>query len=129
MTIGACTALMAEIGIVHQTRTEKHDMNVLAIVDRVIQNLKNRMAETMAAEGGAWEDRLKQITDSYNATDHSAMHGEPRNVATNEVQRFLTYQDNAENAAHNTKVSDRRTKALEKTMALLPTTQWWDEGF
>ena len=115
--VGDTARLMEQKGIVHQTRSEKHDMNVLAVIDRVIQNLKGRLAKVIAAEGGEWADRLKGITDGYNRTDHSAMHGEPNDAADDGVQKFLILQDNAEKAAHNTKVLEKRTKALEKTMA------------
>ena len=115
--VGATAALLAEKGIVHQTRSEKHDVNVLAVIDRAIQNLKGRLAKVIASDGGEWADKLKSVTDGYNKTDHQAIHGEPQNAAADGVQKFLITQDNASKAAHNTEVLERRTKALEKTMA------------
>ena len=114
--LGDTALLLEEKGIVQQTRSDKHDVNVLAVIDRAIQNLKGRLAKVIAAEGGEWKDRLKSITDGYNATDHSTVHGEPNDAANDGVQKFLILQDNAAKAAHNTEVLEKRTKALEKTM-------------
>jgi hypothetical protein len=60
---------------------------------------------------------LKTVTDGYNATDHSAVHGEPKDVARNPVQQFLTLQDNAGKAAHNQELLEKRKETLERSMA------------
>ena len=116
---GAVSRLLEEKGIVHQTRSDKFDVNVLAVIDRIVQNLKLRLAKRIAADGGEWGDpgMLKAVTDGYNKTDHSAVNGEPKDVATNPVQKFLTLQDNAGKAAHNQELLEKRTKTLERTMA------------
>ena len=117
--VGTVAKLLQEKSIVHTTRDSKYDVNALGVIDRTIQNFKLRLAKRIAADGGEWGDSgvLKTITDGYNATDHSAVHGEPRDVARNPVQQFLTLQDNAGKVAHNTELLEKRKKALEGSMS------------
>ena len=117
--VGTVARLLEEKGIVHTSRDSKYDVNALGVIDRTLQNFKLRLAKRIATDGGEWGDPgvLKTITDGYNATDHSAVHGEPKDVARNPVQQFLTLQDNAEKTAHNTELLEKRKKALEGSMA------------
>jgi hypothetical protein len=117
--VGTVAKLLQEKSIVHTTRDSKYDVNALGVIDKTIQNFKLRLTKRIAADGGEWGDAgvLKNITDGYNATDHSAVHGEPKDVARNPVQQFLTLQDNAEKTAHNTELLEKRKKALEGSMS------------
>jgi len=117
--VGTVAKLLEEKGIVHTTRDSKYDVNALSVIDRTIQNFKLRLAKRIAADGGEWGDpgMLKTITDGYNTTDHSAVHGEPKDVATNPTQQFLTLQDNATKSTHNQELLEKRKKTLERSMA------------
>ena len=53
--------LLEARGITHRVKMDKHDPNSLAVVDRVIQNLKLRYAESLAEQPGEWSDRTAQI--------------------------------------------------------------------
>ena len=56
---GSVQKLLEEKDIVHRVKIT-FDPNALAVVDRLIQNLKNRLAESLAENPGEWADRLPE---------------------------------------------------------------------
>jgi len=111
---GEVAELMEAKGIIHKTKTEAHDMNVLAIVDRVIQTIKKRLAESLAAKKGEWAARLPIVIRQYNATDHPAVHGEPQEFGKegHEVAQFITQAENSDKLSFNQSLLEKRKKKL-----------------
>ena len=91
---------------------DPRDVKAIAMVDRVIQNLKTRRAESLSEEPGQWATRIKEVVAVYNKTSHSTIHGEPGEVRKNEVQQFLITQDNAERLKANQTLLELRKKQL-----------------
>ena len=98
--LGAVQDMLHAKGIIRRTK-DPRDVNAIAVVDRVIQNLKTRLAESLSEEPGQWATRIKDAVAAYNATPHKTVHGEPGDVRSNEVQQFLITQDNAEKLKAN----------------------------
>ena len=113
---GPVDKLLEDRNIIHRTKSDTHDMNSLSVVDRVIQNIKKRLAESLAGKKGAWAERLPLVIKQYNSTEHPAIHGEPREFGKvgHEVARFITQTENADKLQHNTALLDRRKKKLEE---------------
>ena len=86
-------------------------MNALGVVDRAIQNLKKRLAESLSAEEGQWASRIKEVVAAYNSTPHEAVHGEPEEVRKNPVQGILL-QENAAKLKGNQALLESRKKQL-----------------
>ena len=100
--------------IVHRVKADKNDPNALSVVDRFIQNLKKRLAESLAESPGEWADRVPQVVAQYNDTPHETLHGEPPNdVRNSKVLRFMLDVDNARKLKNNQNLLEARTKTLE----------------
>jgi hypothetical protein len=54
------------------------------------------------------------VVKAYNSTPHAAIHGEPEEVKSNEVQSFLVLQDNAAKLKSNQTLLETRKKQLEE---------------
>ena len=116
--VGRVQELLDAQGIVHRVKADKNDPNALAVVDRVIQNLKLRLAESLAESPGEWADRVPQVVLQYNETPHETLHGEPpSDVRNSKVLRFMLDQDTARKLKHNQDLLDARTKTLEDSGA------------
>ncbi len=98
---GAVDALLEEKDVVHRVKGEKYDPNVLAVVDRAIQTVKKRLAESLADDPGEWATRIHEVVRQYNATEHETVHGAPKEIATNPIAKFMVLQDNAHKLKHN----------------------------
>ena len=113
---GPAANVMENLGFTHRTK-DPQDLNALSLVDRVIQTLKRRLAQSLAAKGKSapWPSRVAQVVAQYNATYHPAIRDEPEdfNKATHGVKRFLALQDNAEKGVHNQKLLEKRVAKLE----------------
>ena len=106
--------LLEAQGITQRMRSDKKDVNLGAVIDRVIQSLKIRLAESLAAKPGEWADRLAQVVQQYNATPHGTLHGEaPDEVRQNKTVQFMLDQDNAQKLAHNEELLKKRKAQLE----------------
>ena len=92
---GSVEELLEDRNIIHRTKREKYDVNVLAVVDRVIQNIKLRLAESLAENPGEWAERLPEIIQSYNKTENEAVHDAPKEIGINPIATFMVQQDNA----------------------------------
>ena len=114
---GPVDTLLQHRDIVHRTRPVG-DVNALSVVDRAIQNLKQRLARSLAkAGGGEWREKLKDAVEAYNETYHSAVHDAPGDVRGSPVVTFMNMQDNAEKLDHNQRLLERRTRVLEEAGA------------
>ena len=98
---GSVDELLEDRNIIHRTKREKYDVNVLAVVDRVIQNIKLRLSESLAEEPGEWAERLPDIITSYNKTSHETVHDAPKEIGFNPIATFMVQQDNAKKIQHN----------------------------
>jgi hypothetical protein len=108
---GAVQSMLDAKGIIRRTK-DPQDVNALGVVDRAIQNLKKRLAESLSAEEGEWASRIKEVTAAYNSTMHESVHGEPEEVRGNPVQSFLILQDNATKLKGNQTLLESRKKQL-----------------
>ena len=107
--------LLEARGITHRVKMDKHDPNSLAVVDRVIQNLKLRYSESLAEQPGEWADRTAQIVREYNSTEHETLHGEPPDdVMDSDLAKFMLDQDNARKLKHNQDLMENRKKTLQQ---------------
>jgi hypothetical protein len=99
--------------IIRRTK-DADDRNAIAVVDRVIQNLKVRIAEFLEShpEQG-WAQNLTKVVNMYNATPHETVHGAPEDVRDNEIQKFLVTQDNSTKLQVNQELLEKRKKQLE----------------
>jgi hypothetical protein len=82
------------------------------VVDRAIQSLKRKLAESLSAEPGEWATRIKEVVAAYNSTPHATVHGEPDDVRKNPVQEFLVTQDNAAKLKGNQTLLESRKAQL-----------------
>ena len=88
----------------------------MAVLDRVVANMKHRLARSVAGESGPWPSRVaKVVPQQYNDSYHPAIRDEPQdfNKAGHQVKRFLAEQDNAKKLEHNQKLLEKRTRKLE----------------
>ena len=111
---GPVDVLLESKGIIHRTKSDSHDMNSLSVVDRVIQTIKKRLAESLASKKGEWAQRLPVIVKQYNATQHPTIHGEPDDFgkAGHEISGFITQAENAEKLKHNQVLLEKRKNKL-----------------
>ena len=125
-------SLLEQKDIVHRVKI-RFDPNTLAVADRVIQNLKKRLAESLADSPGEWADRLPEVVRQYNETGHETLHGEPPNeVMSNKTLRFMLDQDNARKLKHNQELLEGRREQLEDAGAFrrpLAVTSRFRRGF
>ena len=112
---GAVATLLESKGIIHRTKSDTHDMNSLSVVDRVIQTLKKRLAESLAGKKGEWAQRLPVVIKQYNSTQHPAIHGEPDDFGKpgHEISEFITQAENAGKLKHNQVLLEKRKNKLE----------------
>ena len=116
--VGEVQALLERAGITQRMKAERFDPNVLSVVDRIIQNLKTRLAESLAARPGEWAQRVPEVVRQYNATPHSTLKGEPpAEVRENKLVGFLLQEDNAKKLKHNQDLFEKRKGRLEETEA------------
>jgi len=110
---GKVNAMLEGRHIIHRMKSDKNDVNALSVCDRIVQNLKTRIAESLSEEPGEWSDRLASAVAAYNATPHETMHGEaPEEVRGNRVVQFMTLQDNTKKLKHNQNLLESRKKSL-----------------
>jgi hypothetical protein len=90
------------------------DRNALAVNDKAMQTLKQKLATSVARHGGAWTTALRRATAAMNNTHNTAVHGTAAGAAKEDsVQHFLVEQDNASKFAHNNEIYKERATALE----------------
>jgi hypothetical protein len=112
--VGPVDALLDSKGIIRRTK-DPRDTNALGVVDRAIQNLKQRLAESLSADPGEWAQRIKVVVAAYNSTPHESTHGAPEEVRESPVREFLITQDNAAKLKGNqTLLESRKAQLAEK---------------
>ena len=113
---GQSANVMENEGVAHRDH-DPADANVTGVLDRAIQTLKRRLAQSLAGKGrsGPWPSRVAQVVKQYNDTYHPAIRDEPAefNDAGHQVKRFLAEQDNAKKLDHNQKLLEKRKARLE----------------
>jgi transposase InsO family protein len=109
--VGPVQELLDARGIIRKTK-DPADANALGVVDRAIQTLKKKLAESLSEEPGEWASRILQVVKAYNSTPHASIHGEPEEVKSNEIQSFLVLQDNATKLKSNQTLLETRKKQL-----------------
>ena len=108
--------LLDPANIIHRMKSDKNDVNVIAALDRGIQNLRMRLAKSLAKDPSDWADRLPQVVAEYNNTGSSALHNEPPNEAAsgnNKILNFMLEQDNSRKLKHNQNLFEKRKAILE----------------
>ncbi len=105
---------LSRVGSEMCRRGSPQDANALGVVDRAIQTLKKRLAESLSEDPGEWASRIREVVQAYNSTPHQAVHGEPEEVRKNPVQSFLVLQDNATKLKSNQTLLETRKKQLEE---------------
>jgi hypothetical protein len=82
----------------------------------------------VSTKSETWYDMVVPVTAARNKTPHGALRGdEPREVDTNPVIKFHSYQDNARKIVQNTKATESKKEQLENTgyfRPLLPRSAW-----
>ena len=109
--VGPVDAPLDAKGIIRRTKVPR-DVNALGVVDRAIQNLKQRLAESLSADPGEWASRIKEVVAAYNSMPHATVHGEPKEVRKNPVQEFLITHDSAAKLKGNQALLESRKKEL-----------------
>ena len=105
-------------GIGHKVSVSDRDVNALAVLDRAVQDVKQRYTRMMARTGAGDEKvKLEKALTAHNNAHIQTIHGAPNEVQKNPDLVFLNMVDNAARFEHNTKVLGERTIALEKTGA------------
>ena len=70
---GAVSKYFDELGIVHKTN-EVGDHNVLGVVDRFVQTVKNKLYKYFShSRNTKWIDKIQKISENYNNTPHTAL--------------------------------------------------------
>ena len=93
---------------------DPQDVNALAPLDRAIQTLKQSMFRRVVGDKDSdWAGNLQKTVDGYNETVHSALQGRaPEEVPDDKELQFALRRENAEAAAHNSKVIHARDEKL-----------------
>ena len=105
-------------GIGHKVSVADRDVNALAVLDRAVQDVKQRFTRLLARTGAGDEKfKLEKALKAHNNAHISTIHGAPNEVGKSQDIQFLNLVDNAAKFEHNTKVLGERTIALEKTGA------------
>jgi hypothetical protein len=129
---GEVETLMRERQIVHRMK-DPSDVNALAAVDRFIQTIKKRLAESLASEKGEWADRVAEVVRQYNESPHETLFQEaPVDLAESKVASFMNMQKNARKLQHNQTLFESRKKAVESAGAFrrpLPGLTKFKRGF
>jgi hypothetical protein len=109
---------LKEKGIGHKVSVSDRDVNALAVLDRAVQDVKQRFTRMMARTGAGDEKvKLDRALTAHNNAHISTIHGAPNEVGKSQDIQFLNLVDNAAKFEHNTKILGERTIALEKTGA------------
>jgi hypothetical protein len=79
------------------------------------------LATAKANKGGAWDDHIQKVVESYNDNPRAVVHGSPNDATNADLpQNFLISQDNAARFQQNFEVAKARAKRLEDDGAFRP---------
>ena len=101
------------INVKHRYKEEKAP-NSLAVVDRGIQLLKQKLANIQGNTGMRWGESLQKAASAVNNTHkQDVLHGaSPNEVADDENVKFMLYQDNAMKLQHNQGLIKKKQESL-----------------
>ena len=107
--------LLRERRIVHKIKP-KGEINSLAVADRAIQTLKQKMSHMMAKgdSDGNWTKFLRAAVSAYNSQYHSTVMEAPEDVRMHDEVVFMNLKKNAEKIRHNSDLLEERKIKLEK---------------
>ena len=93
-------------GIGHKVSIADRDVNALAVVDRAVQDVKQRFTRMMARTGAGDEKiKLERALKAHNNAHNATIHGAPNEVGKNPDIQFLNLVDNAARFEHNAMAS------------------------
>ena len=113
------------------------DKNAIAVIDRGIKTIKQDIAADIADEGGKWDEKLNDVTNSYNDRPHSQTIVPPGEVSENRVAQFKLLQRNAQNfvvnrsqtIAKQTQLREAGAFRVSEPNARSFNPQWSDKAF
>ena len=116
------------INVVHRY---KEAPNSLAVVDRGMQQLKQKLAHIQGNTGRPWGESLQKAAAALNNTPKDMLHGaSPNEVGDDEPVQFMLYQDNAEQMQHNQDLLRKKQAKLGTTFRPpLPTERKFRRSF
>ena len=102
---GEYTALgtwLLEKAIAHKTHVSDRDVNSIALLDRCVQDIKQRLSRILARTGkGDEKIKLTQAIQAHNNSINATIHGTPNEVGKNPDLVFMNLVDNAAKFQHN----------------------------
>lgn len=105
---------LKEKGIGHKVHVADRDVNALAVLDRAVQDVKQRFTRILARTGKGDEKlKLEQAIKGHNNAHHGPIHGSPNEVQKDPQLQFMNLQDNALKIDHNTRILQSRRIKLE----------------
>ena len=91
------------------------DVNALAVLDRAVQDVKQRFSRIMARTGeGDEKTKLEKSIKAHNNSIHSSIHGTPNEAGKNEALIFMNLVDNAKKFEHNKAKLEQRKEKLQE---------------
>ena len=106
--VALLSACFVEKGIGFKQHTADTQPNSLAVLDRVVLDVKGRFERTLARTGTGDEKlKLEKALKGHNNAMSGPIHGSPNDVAKNETLQFMSLLDNAQKIKHNTKVANQ----------------------
>lgn len=111
---GAVDQLLSSKGIIHRFK-QLSDPNALAVVDKIIQTLKNRLTQRLSEKNTKlWDEHIDIVIKQYNATEHQTVRAPPKEVADDETLRFMLLEDNAEKFKQNQSLFETRKSSCKR---------------
>ena len=103
----------------HKVHVSDKDVNALAVLDRAVQDVKQRFTRILARSGPGDEKlKLERALKAHNNAHHGTVHGSPNEVSKDSNLKFMNLVDNAQRIEHNIKVLDGRKGNLKKLVLL-----------
>ena len=102
-------------GLIHIEK-RPFDTNAIGVVDKRIQILKNSLGGAATEDRRKyfnWDEKLPAAVHAANENYTSAVHGAPNDVGGDNIQTFMTLQDNASHFMHNKELSEKRQRDIE----------------
>jgi hypothetical protein len=108
------SAWLLEKAIAHKTHVSDRDVNSIAVLDRCVQDIKQRLSRILArTRKGDEKIKLTQAIQAHNNSINAIIHGTPNEVGKNPDLVFMNLVDNAAKFEHNKKVLQHRTTKLQ----------------
>jgi hypothetical protein len=104
----------------HSIHRLKVGRNDIAVVDSYLQQVKRKLANALANQGGSWEKNLPKVIKALNENPRAVVHGAPINADQPDAQGFAVLQDQANNFVKNFAVAKAREREFFRTGAVRP---------